>query len=113
VAGPTLASKGAVAGAFEHPRSLRVNHFGLCEGCWQTARCIGNPAPSPYPCCADQARGIWPASPDAPLSPVWPRGARLSGPARASPRTWLAALSRVVIRELFRARVGGHPGVGV
>ena len=46
------------------------------------------------------------------LSPVWPRGARLSGPARASPRTWLAALSRVVIRELLRARAGGQPGVG-
>src|SRR5713101_8569863 len=51
-------------------------------------------------------------TPAAPLSPAWPRGARLSGPARASPLTWLAALSRVVIRELLRARAGGHPGVG-
>lgn len=35
----------AVADAFAHPGSLRVNPFGLCEACQQTARCLGNAAP--------------------------------------------------------------------
>lgn len=45
VAGAHAGLERAVADAFEHPGSLRVNPSGLCEACQQTARCIGNPAP--------------------------------------------------------------------
>jgi len=47
VAGAHAGLERAVADAFEHPGSLRVNPFGLCEACQQTARCIGNAAPYP------------------------------------------------------------------
>lgn len=40
----------------EHHLFPRISHVNYPAMCQQTARCIGNPAPSPYPCCADLAR---------------------------------------------------------